>query len=106
MDLLWIALFSLPQGFFMDENEVNRRVPDALLELAESFELKAVAIWVTDTETELFFCDTDPDEEIASRLEILSQSFMEWSLLQNRSTIITVLHKYCPDLSQYKLTHN
>ena len=61
----------------MDEIEIEKRVPAEIVDLASSFEMKIVAIWVTDTETEIYCCDVEPDDETVSRLEMLSQSFIE-----------------------------
>ena len=68
--------FSLQQGFFMDDEEIKKRVPEKLTSVADSLEMKTVAIWVTDRTTEVFFCEAEPDDETIVRLEQLSQSFM------------------------------
>lgn len=60
----------------MDNDEIEKRVPEELRCAAESLELKTVAIWVTDRTTEVFFCEAEPDDETIVRLEQLSQSFM------------------------------
>ena len=69
-------LFSLPQGFFANEDEVNERLTIDLRDMCSSFELQAIAIWVTDKVTEVYFCETNPDDETLIRIENLSQSFM------------------------------
>ena len=60
----------------MNEDEITKRIPEEVIDLAASFELKAVAIWTTDTETEIFFGDENPDEEQVTMIEQLSQSFL------------------------------
>ena len=73
---LFLCIFSLPQGFFTDKDEINERVTIDIRDLCDSFELQAVAIWVTDKITEVYFCETDPCDETLVRIENLSQSFM------------------------------
>ena len=62
----------------MNEDEITKRISEEVIDLAASFELKAVAIWTTDTETEIFFGDENPDEEQVTMIEQLSQSFLGW----------------------------
>ena len=68
--------FSLPQGFYMDENEINRRLPKDMQELSDSFEMKTIAIWITDNTTEIYYCEAEPCDETLVRIDQLSQSFL------------------------------
>ena len=60
----------------MDDKEINDRVPNEIKELCESFELQMIAIWVTEDTTEVYLCETDPEDETLSRIEQLSQSLI------------------------------
>ena len=60
----------------MEEEEIMKRLPEKLIEMGQSFEMKAIAIWVTATETEIYFCEENPTEETLSKIEQLSQSIL------------------------------
>ena len=64
-------------GFFTNSDEIDERLTPEFKDVFESFELQVVAIWVTNDTTEIFFCETDPDDVTLSRIEQLSQSFIE-----------------------------
>ena len=60
----------------MDENEINRRLPKDMMELSESFEMKTIAIWITDNTTEIYYCEAEPCDETLVRIDQLSHSFL------------------------------
>ena len=67
-------LFSLDSGFFLDEDEIDKRVTREFKELGESLELKICAIWTIEDTTEIYFIESDPSEESLATLERISES--------------------------------
>ena len=70
-------IYSLIQGFFMEKEEIKKRLTRKIMSCITGEKYKVIAIWVTDKDTEIFICPENPDEKTASKILSLSQSFCQ-----------------------------
>ena len=61
----------------MKDEEIKKRLTKKIMDRVEEYEHQVIAIWVTDTDTEIFICPEKPDIETATKIASLSQSFSQ-----------------------------
>ena len=64
-------------GFHTANARIKQRIPAAVLELCESFEVRPVAIWTYDNEVEIYLMEKNPSEETLNNFESFSQSMTQ-----------------------------
>ena len=67
---------SLENGFFLKEEEIDKRITKNFKDLSESLEMRICAIWVEEHTIEIYLIEHDPDDESLATLERISESFL------------------------------
>ena len=61
----------------MERKRIRQRVPKAIFELSDSFNMCPVAIWTHENEIEIYFMENDPSDITRQNFQNLSQSFAD-----------------------------
>ena len=68
----------------MKDEEIKKRLTKKIMDRIEAHEHQVIAIWVTDTDTEIFICPEKPDNETATKIASLSQDVFRIMANSNR----------------------